>query len=208
MKQQTLHIFNNKSKSIEKVNVFYSDKYLKCGDENCAVCNTGQGHGPYWNATFTLNGQVKKVFLGKKFSPQKVETEIRKLMDLVSSFRRPDVEENHVKPHIVKPEPKPKTNTNTDNKHNLIDRIDVSKIPNRSNRVKSMNIVPPSRLDFDRDLSLLSKIKHPTALKTIYKKLIKKYHPDQYPNHDYLNGWMAEINGQYQQNKVAQRSFA
>jgi DnaJ-class molecular chaperone len=46
----------------------------------------------------------------------------------------------------------------------------------------------------------MGKIKHPSALKTIYKKLIKKYHPDQFPEHRHMNSWMAEINGLYQQN--------
>ncbi|MBT4288118.1 MAG: hypothetical protein HOD92_12350 [Deltaproteobacteria bacterium] len=205
MKQQTLHIFNSKSKSIEKVNIIYTDKFLKCGDDNCSVCSTGLGHGPYWNATFSFKGQIKNILLGKKFSPQKVEAEIRKLMDLTD----PDQRFNPNKQKVLKPKrSEPGLSLNNNIKNNLIDRIDISKIPNKVNRTRSFQAHPPGRNDFEKDLSLLSKIKHPTALKTIYKKLIKKYHPDQFPGHRHMNDWMAEINGLYQQNLSFQRSMA
>jgi len=202
MKQQTLHIFNSKSKSIEKVHIIYIDKFLKCGDDNCSICSSGLGHGPYWNATFSLNGQAKKILLGKKFNPQKVEAEIRKLIDLTD----PDKGFNLNRQSVSKPKPEPSLNKN--NKSNLIDRIDISKIPNKVNQTRSFQASPPGRNDFENDLSLMSKIKHPTALKTIYKKLIKKYHPDQFPGHRHMNSWMAEINGLYHENLSIKRSMA
>lgn len=205
MKQQTLHIFNSKSKSIKKVNIIYTDKFLKCGDDNCSICSAGLGHGPYWNATFYFNGQAKKIFLGKKFSPQKVEAEIRKLMDLTDPDKRFSLNKHRIsKPDKTEPGPTIAKNS----KSNLIDRIDISKIPNKINRTRSFRVSPPGRNDFEEDISLMSKIKHPTALKTIYKKLIKKYHPDQFPGHRHMNSWMAEINGLYQQNLSFNKSMA
>jgi len=203
MKQQTLHIFNSKSKSIEKVHIIYTDKFLKCGDGNCSVCATGLGHGPYWNATFSLNGQAKKILLGKTFNPQKVEAEIRKLINLTD----PDKRFNPNRQKVLKPD-KQRPSFTKNSQNNLVDRIDISKIPNKVNRTRSFHASPPGRNDFEKDLSLMRKIKHPTALKTIYKKLIKKYHPDQFPGHRHMNSWMAEINGLYQQNLSFKRSMA
>lgn len=205
MKQQTLHIFNSKSKSIEKVDVFYSDKYLKCGNENCVVCSAGKGHGPYWHASFSLSGQVKKIYLGKKFSPQKVEDEIRDLLDITLP-EKPFEQTNPLNQKTKSPKISLPMEKNS--KSNLIDRIDLSKIPNKAKHLNAFQSSPPNRSDFEKDLILLGKIRHPTALKTIYKKLIKKYHPDKFPGHGYMNGWMAEINGLYQENAAPKRSMA
>lgn len=55
----------------------------------------------------------------------------------------------------------------------------------------------PSRADFERDLRLLKGSAMTGNLKQVYRKLIKKYHPDQFQGNPVMNHWMSEINGQY-----------
>ena len=51
------------------IKITYSIKHLPCSDPGCLTCLTSKGHGPYWYAQYQLEGEVKNVFLGRKFKP-------------------------------------------------------------------------------------------------------------------------------------------
>ena len=55
----------------------YRQQYTFCGKPNCRHCREGQGHGPYWYAYITRNGQTVRKYLGKQLPPglQEAQTE-------------------------------------------------------------------------------------------------------------------------------------
>lgn len=47
----------------------YRQKVTFCGKPGCRPCQEGRGHGPYWYAYQTVNGQAKQVYIGKTLPP-------------------------------------------------------------------------------------------------------------------------------------------
>ncbi len=173
----------------ENSSMIYSLKHIFCKNPECTACSQGKGHGPFWHAIFKINGKEQTVFLGRE-------------------FKTLDPAENPVKsPRKKVPDISTKKNNTTINsfqapsdKHsNLIDHIDVRQIPPKN--TKSYNkqaVLPPSQQEFERDLGILKNSSRFGNLKTVYRNLIKKYHPDNYPNEHQVSAWMAEINSHYQ----------
>jgi hypothetical protein len=48
-------------------NKTYRQVAVRCGKENCR-CANGKGHGPYWYAFWSENGQTRCRYIGKKLS--------------------------------------------------------------------------------------------------------------------------------------------
>jgi len=86
-------------------------------------------------------------------------------------------------------------------------RIDkVGKVSSfKSKRQASPKLTPPSQVDFEQDMRILQGAARNENLKLVYRKLIKKYHPDQYESSAQLNQWMSEINGVYHKLCAVQR---
>jgi len=83
--------------------VTYSQKYRKCGKENCQTCQTSQGHGPYWYAS--KSGEQLR-YVGKDLPPRVLEI-ARKLKeqsadlknieaDLTQKWRAAGLEYDHL----------------------------------------------------------------------------------------------------------------
>ena len=56
----------------------YHQQISFCGKTRCRKCREGIGHGPYWYAYQTINGRVKRTYIGKTLPPDAlpfVETE-------------------------------------------------------------------------------------------------------------------------------------
>ncbi len=164
--------------------VRYSLEYLSCNHAECNSCKIGKAHGPYWYGSFSLNKEVKRVFLGKSFKPLDVKKVIKS-----DIFQNRNAEQSKSENHTI----------NANRSHNRIDRIDIKRI--KAFKKKQTNTVSPlpTKKDFDRDLILLRGAAQFKTLKQLYRNMIKKYHPDKHPNHPQLNHWMAEINGEYRQ---------
>ena len=41
-------------------------EYRKCGADNCATCQKGDGHGPYLYAVWREGGKVRRKYLGRR----------------------------------------------------------------------------------------------------------------------------------------------
>ncbi len=171
----------------EKVAVSYSLKYLPCDEKGCPTCRSQKGHGPYWHATLSANGEQVSIFMGRRFKTLKLDKAMQRLVIKEETTQKKKV--NSVSNVFPNPQ---------NNEANLIDRIDTSKIPRKVSKPRQIKTSPPSRQDFEQDLFLLKNTNQPGKLKKVYRNLIKKYHPDQYPGNLQLNTWMSEINGQYQ----------
>ena len=50
----------------------YHQQMSYCGKTRCGKCRTGIGHGPYWYAYQTVNGRVKRTYIGKEL-PREAE---------------------------------------------------------------------------------------------------------------------------------------
>ncbi len=46
--------------------ITYHQQMSYCGKTRCGKCRTGIGHGPYWYAYQTINGHVKRTYIGKE----------------------------------------------------------------------------------------------------------------------------------------------
>lgn len=171
--------------SSERVVVRYSIEYLTCDNKECHSCRVGKGHGPYWYASFSLRGTEKRIFLGKKFKPVDISSVI--LNDLLRKKKKQ--QQNKEREEVVE----------QSNPANRVDRVDIQKIPKKSRKEDLRKSPPPTKQDFEQDLSMLKEMDYPADLKRLYRELIKKYHPDNHPDHPELTVWMAEINGEYNQ---------
>ena len=49
--------------------VTYRQQYTLCGKPNCRRCSQGKGHGPYWYAYISRNGQTLRKYIGKQLPP-------------------------------------------------------------------------------------------------------------------------------------------
>ena len=49
--------------------VTYRQQYTLCGKPNCRRCAEGKGHGPYWYAYISRNGQTLRKYIGKQLPP-------------------------------------------------------------------------------------------------------------------------------------------
>ncbi|PCI29597.1 MAG: hypothetical protein COB67_03735 [SAR324 cluster bacterium] len=158
---------------LDKIVIRYAVEYHACNQEGCYSCLMGRRHGPYWYGSFLLAGEQKKIFLGKKFKPLDIKAVIRK--DLLKQKKAEEKAQ----------------------KNNWVERIDTKKLRRRKAQKVTVLSPLPTFKDFERDLRVLKTALPAGELKQIYRKLIKKYHPDQYPDHPQFTRWMAEINGHY-----------
>ena len=57
--------------------VSYRQQFTFCGKPNCRHCREGRGHGPYWYAYISRNGQTVRKYIGKQLPPeiQEAQTE-------------------------------------------------------------------------------------------------------------------------------------
>ncbi len=180
---------DNKTK---KAGLTYKLKHLFCHDPDCQTCSKGKGHGPFWHAIIDFGDHKKTVFLGKDFKPLEFG---RESGEDKKSHQQPD----------KKSRSQDKVNS-AENRFdlNLNELFSEKKYQSKQKPDKTDRFVP-TKLDFERDLRTLKTTLKATNLKSIYRKLSKKYHPDNYPGVDHVNGWMAEINGQYCQLKKTVR---
>lgn len=68
--------------------ITYHQQMSYCGKARCSKCRTGVGHGPYWYAYQTVNGRVKRTYIGKELPPgarHLVETEQASTLPLTSA---------------------------------------------------------------------------------------------------------------------------
>lgn len=49
--------------------ITYRQQYTFCGKPNCRHCREGRGHGPYWYAYISKNGQTVRKYIGKQLPP-------------------------------------------------------------------------------------------------------------------------------------------
>ena len=174
------------------VAISYSVKYLPCNNPECMTCLMGKGHGPYWYAQYELEGEAKNVFLGREFRPLDMAKVI--LNNYQQSKQTAASESAKAKATNAQATNEPATPME-DPKVDRIGKVSLGKFedPKTKETVTSM----PSRRDFERDLLLLKGAVRSQNLKAVYRKLIKKYHPDQFQGNPVMNRWMTEINGQY-----------
>ncbi|WP_126556929.1 DUF6788 family protein [Dictyobacter kobayashii] len=52
--------------------ITYHQQVTYCGKPRCRRCREGIGHGPYWYAYQTVNGQTTRTYIGKNL-PQEVQ---------------------------------------------------------------------------------------------------------------------------------------
>ena len=173
---------------LKGIRVTYSIKHLPCSNPSCLTCMTGMGHGPYWYASYILEAQKKTVFIGRKFKPLDMSVVLKNLTkakarkasaaDSVSSGPRASV----VEPPSFRPS-------------------HVKTAPKKSSTFSLKNAFPqlPVREDFDQDLRLLKGAASSSNLKYVYRKLIKKYHPDQFAGNSQMDRWLSEINSLYKE---------
>ena len=65
--------------------ITYHQQMSYCGKTRCGKCRTGTGHGPYWYAYQTINGHVKRTYIGKELPPEVahlVGTELASILPL------------------------------------------------------------------------------------------------------------------------------
>ena len=192
------------------ISISYSVKYLPCNDTECTTCLMGKGHGPYWYAQYELAGELKNVFLGKEFRPLDLEKVIRKNMEQAANAGSDQSFAQSAEPifatadyasDIFEKEPEEVAFVEENPRDaNHIDRIDRKKLNTAKKNRASIGILPmPSRAEFEQDLRILRGALRHSNLKHVYRKLIKKYHPDQFQGNPIMNHWMSEINTQYNQ---------
>ncbi len=164
----------------KKANLSYKLKHIFCHDPKCQTCNSGSGHGPFWHAIVDDGETIETIYLGKEFKP--IDVDIRpksKSTDhsQTSTIRAENRFPSSIKKEITKSKSKPFISS------------------------KPM----PSKSDFERDLRILKTTFQGSRLKSVFRELTKKYHPDNYPGSNQINAWMAEINSQYTQMKKSVR---
>ena len=49
--------------------ITYHQQMSYCGKARCRKCRDGAGHGPYWYAYQTVNGRMKRTYIGKELPP-------------------------------------------------------------------------------------------------------------------------------------------
>ncbi len=54
--------------------VTYHQQVSYCGKPSCRKCRQGVGHGPYWYAYHTVDGQTTRTYIGKRLPPEAQET--------------------------------------------------------------------------------------------------------------------------------------
>src|SRR5581483_155174 len=68
--------------------ITYHQQVTYCGKPRCRKCREGIGHGPYWYAYQTVNGQTMRTYIGKKLPPDvqaSLETVPPDMSDITSS---------------------------------------------------------------------------------------------------------------------------
>ncbi len=186
-------------KKLKNKKLTYKLKHVFCDDPDCWSCAKGYGHGPYWHMSYENEGQVHTVFLGKEFNPfesdskkNKKETQYCPPDPPISDEPAANIAENRIDlQSMLQPRPKPQkapVNHTSDCPEN-----------------QTINTPPPTKTDFEKDFRKLKMTFRADSMKNVYRKLIKKYHPDRYPDLAYINTWMAEINGWYDQHQRSLR---
>lgn len=179
------------SKNHPQIDITYSAKYLSCKSPTCLICLTGKGHGPYWYASFSYNGKSHNIFLGDKFEP----------LDIQSVLTKIDADQ---KRYSTKKQ-KTANHWNTEKLSRKF-KVSATREKYRTPDFSTTYTKEPTQADFETDISQLSRTQHPERLKSIYRQLIKKYHPDQYCGNLQMNHWMAEINSTYREQRLKVKS--
>lgn len=170
-------------KHMNKNELTYKLKRVFCQDPTCSACAGGKGHGPYWHAIVGSGHEKRTVFLGKHFKPFAMEKE----SENDGKTRQPSNDSHHENRNNI-----------AENRFSLKTKQKLATPVNQTTRINSpKNLSVPSRSDFERDLHTLKTTLRAANLKSIYRKLTKKYHPDNYPGISHITAWMAEINGLY-----------
>ncbi len=180
-----------KSENQNHKRMTYKLKHVFCNNPECRVCAEGKGHGPYWHASYVINGRTYTVFLGKELKSYDIDS---------------GANEEHNESQSTSFKKEEKAANKAENRFSfhksMTGKKDQSQTKNTEfQKIRKMAAVPPSQKDFEKDLKMLKNTCRADSLKSLYRKLIKKYHPDQYPDIDYVNTWMAEINGCYDQHR-------
>ena len=180
----------------QDIRISYLVKYLPCEDANCISCLTGKGHGPYWYAQYDLNGEAKNVFLGKEFRP----LDLQKVILQNADSHQPSHEHESTQEKAAEQATQNDTKTAPEKKSNHIDHVDLSGVRKVKRNRASVGTMPlPTRAEFEQDLKILQGAAIGENLKIVYRKMIKKYHPDRFGGDHVMNHWMSEINTQYHQ---------
>ncbi|MDX2469287.1 MAG: hypothetical protein QNL04_01785 [SAR324 cluster bacterium] len=201
---------------LKGVRVTYSIKHLPCSNPSCLTCMTGMGHGPYWYASYILDGQKKTVFLGRKFKPLDMSVVIKSLhkakdpnsttSDFTqktsqdSNSRAESLRANSEKSELNKSEPNQTESNRARPVNSETQKANIASAGVKKRSTFSLqNAFPrlPERKDFDQDLRLLKGAATSSNLKYVYRKLIKKYHPDQFAGNSQMDRWLSEINSLY-----------
>lgn len=184
------------TQELKETDFIYKLKHIYCHDPACTTCNDGKGHGPYWHAIFEVDGRKQTIFLGKEFKP----------LDQEGNSPEKKVDEKRTQKSFEK-----KTDANKAVNEFWFHRITPSKKSDRSqshvSKKRDSNVFscPPSKADFENDLKRMQATLRMDSLKSVYRSLTKKYHPDKYPGVHHVSTWMAEINGRYAQLKKSSR---
>jgi hypothetical protein len=164
----------------------YKLKHVFCNDPECRLCAEGNGHGPYWHASYKEGGQTRTILLGKDFTPYHSTSTDRPTTKGSSANRAAN-------------------RFNIQSTDQAKEESVLSHQERKTPDVTQKHSPPPSKIDFKKDLRKLQSTYRADNLKTLYRKLIKKYHPDKYPHDNHVNSWMAEINSCYDQHQKSIR---
>lgn len=69
--------------------ITYHQQMSYCGKARCRKCSDGVGHGPYWYAYQTINGHVKRTYIGKKPPAEAVVAVAAEALSLLSPDIKP-----------------------------------------------------------------------------------------------------------------------
>ncbi len=64
----------------------YHQQISFCGKARCRKCREGIGHGPYWYAYQTINGRVKRTYIGKTLPPDALPFVETEALPVISSY--------------------------------------------------------------------------------------------------------------------------
>lgn len=202
--------YDYQSESLLKgVRVTYSIKHLPCSNPSCLTCMTGMGHGPYWYASYILEGQKKTVFIGRKFKPLDMSVVLKNLHKAKGpkpttpefaqrpSFNTETLNSGQSNAESGKPDSTIGRNKRAEPK--TANPGSTTGETKKRSTFSLQNAFPklPEHKDFDQDLRLLKGAAKSSNLKYVYRNLIKKYHPDQFAGNSQMDRWLSEINSLY-----------
>lgn len=174
--------------NVKGAEISYYMEYIRCQRPDCSKCTTSRGHGPYWFASLIYADGVRRMYLGKIFRNLAVDDFFQ---GHFSSRDKDEQKDEFQKSGTMN------FGSLFSRKKSKLEEMISSQAQNK--RPEQHKQIPPSRGEFERDILMMGQMPHRPALKARYRQLIKKYHPDKYPERKELNQWMAEINSQFQE---------